>query len=1003
MQNKGLVKIVALLMVVLSAWYLSFTFVSSRYTSAAKEYAQGDPMKEIRYLDSLSNKTVWFGHTLKEVRAQEIGLGLDLKGGMNVVLELNQADVLRSLSGNSQDPNFLKAIEEANKKKTQSQKDFVTLFIEEFHKADPGARLAAIFSTLELKDRIPTTASDSDVEQVLRSEVNDAIDSSFKVLRNRIDRFGVVAPNIQRLENNSRILIELPGIKEPERVRKLLQGAANLEFWETADMSEVFRPLLNANDALAALNKRGSRQEVETPAEVAAPEAEAETAPAETEAAPAEADSTDLSQQVQAQSGTESQLSAEDQKRDNPLLSVLSLNANVNGQAAPGAIVGYAQAADMAMIDSLLSIPEVKAQLPRNIYLRWSAKPYSEEGKVYALYALKSSKRDGSAALSGEVVTEARAEVNNHVGRSDVGVSMHMNNEGAKQWARLTRDNVGKQVAIVLDGLVYSAPVVNGEIPNGVSSITGNFTPDEANDLANTLKSGKMAASVDIVQEDIIGPSLGKEAIKAGIISFVIALIILMLYMCLVYGLLPGMVVNLALVLNFFFTLGILASLHAVLTLAGIAGLVLTLAMAVDANVLIFERIKEELAAGKNMQRAIKDGYGNAFSAIIDSNVTTIITGIILFMFGTGPIRGFATTLVVGLICSFITAVFITRLIFEALAKRGKMDKTTFTTAISKNFLKNPSVNFLAKRKISAAVFGLLIAAGIVALATIGLNAGIDFTGGRNYIVKFDKNVSTAEVASMLNDELAGNVRVINIGTPDQVRISTNYRITDTDPNTDEEIEKLVFEGVKSLLPEGTSFDAFVDKYVQSSQKVGATMADDIQRDALIAVAISLIFMALYILIRFRDIAFSAGAFVSVTVNTFSIIALYAILWKIMPFSMEVDTTFIAALLAIIGYSINDTVVVFDRIREVSGIYPNKNKREVFNNALNSTLARTINTSLTTLITIIVIFILGGPTIRSFTFAMILGVVIGTISTLFVASPIAYLIASRKERNKEEK
>lgn len=1003
MQNKGLVKIVALLMVVLSAWYLSFTFVSSRYTSAAKEYAQGDPMKEIRYLDSLSNKTVWFGHTLKEVRAQEIGLGLDLKGGMNVVLELNQADVLRSLSGNSQDPNFLKAIEEANKKKTQSQKDFVTLFIEEFHKADPGARLAAIFSTLELKDRIPTTASDSDVEKVLRSEVNDAIDSSFKVLRNRIDRFGVVAPNIQRLENNSRILIELPGIKEPERVRKLLQGAANLEFWETADMSEVFRPLLNANDALAALNKRGSRQEVETPAEVAAPEAEAETAPAETEAAPAEADSTDLSQQVQAQSGTESQLSAEDQKRDNPLLSVLSLNANVNGQAAPGAIVGYAQAADMAMIDSLLSIPEVKAQLPRNIYLRWSAKPYSEEGKVYALYALKSSKRDGSAALSGEVVTEARAEVNNHVGRSDVGVSMHMNNEGAKQWARLTRDNVGKQVAIVLDGLVYSAPVVNGEIPNGVSSITGNFTPDEANDLANTLKSGKMAASVDIVQEDIIGPSLGKEAIKAGIISFVIALIILMLYMCLVYGLLPGMVVNLALVLNFFFTLGILASLHAVLTLAGIAGLVLTLAMAVDANVLIFERIKEELAAGKNMQRSIKDGYGNAFSAIIDSNVTTIITGIILFMFGTGPIRGFATTLVVGLICSFITAVFITRLIFEALAKRGKMDKTTFTTAISKNFLKNPSVNFLAKRKISATVFGLLIAAGIAALATIGLNAGIDFTGGRNYIVKFDKNVSTAEVASMLNDELAGNVRVINIGTPDQVRISTNYRITDTNPNTDEEIEKLVFEGVKSLLPEGTSFDAFVDKYVQSSQKVGATMADDIQRDALIAVAISLIFMALYILIRFRDIAFSAGAFVSVTVNTFSIIALYAILWKIMPFSMEVDTTFIAALLAIIGYSINDTVVVFDRIREVSGIYPNKNKREVFNNALNSTLARTINTSLTTLITIIVIFILGGPTIRSFTFAMILGVVIGTISTLFVASPIAYLIASRKERNKEEK
>ncbi|MDO4789415.1 MAG: protein translocase subunit SecDF [Porphyromonas sp.] len=1003
MQNKGLVKIVALLMVVLSAWYLSFSFVSSRYTSAAKEYAQGDPMKEIRYLDSLSNKTVWFGYTLKEVRAQEIGLGLDLKGGMNVVLELNQADVLRSLSGNSQDPNFLKAIEEANKKKTQSQKDFVTLFIEEFHKADPGARLAAIFSTLELKDRISTTASDSDVEKVLRSEVNEAIDSSFKVLRNRIDRFGVVAPNIQRLENNSRILIELPGIKEPERVRKLLQGAANLEFWETADMSEVFRPLLNANDALATLNRRSSLQETEIAVAEETPAAEEETPSVETEKAVAEADSTDLSQQVQAQAGTEPEVSSEEQKRDNPLLSILSLNASVNGEAAPGAIVGYAQAADMAVIDSLLSIPEVKAQLPRNIYLKWSAKPYSEEGKVYALYALKSSKRDGSAALSGEVVTEARAEVNNHVGRSDVGVSMHMNNEGAKQWARITRDNVGKQVAIVLDGLVYSAPVVNGEIPNGVSSITGNFSMDEANDLANTLKSGKMAASVDIVQEDIIGPSLGKEAIKAGVISFIIALVILMLYMCLVYGLLPGMVVNLALVLNFFFTLGILASLHAVLTLAGIAGLVLTLAMAVDANVLIFERIKEELAAGKNMQRAIKDGYGNAFSAIIDSNVTTIITGIILFMFGTGPIRGFATTLVVGLICSFITAVFITRLIFESMAKKGKMDKITFTTGISKNFLKNPAVNFLGKKKISFSAFGALLAIGIVALFTVKLNAGIDFTGGRNYIVKFDQNVSTVEVASMLSDELEGNVRVINIGTPDQVRISTNYRITDTDPNTDEDVEKLVFEGVKSLLPAGTSFDTFVDKYVQSSQKVGATMADDIQRDALIAVTISLIFMALYILIRFRDIAFSVGAFVSVTLNTFSIIALYAILWKIMPFSMEVDTTFIAALLAIIGYSINDTVVVFDRIREVSGIYPNKNKKDVFNNALNSTLARTINTSLTTLITIIVIFILGGPTIRSFTFAMILGVVIGTISTLFVASPIAYMIASRKEKNREEK
>lgn len=989
-QFKGLIRVLAILMVLLSAWYLSFSFVSGKYTRQAKEYAQGDPMKEIKYLDSLSSKKVWFGYTLKEVRDQEIGLGLDLKGGMNVVLELNVADVLRSLSGNSQNPDFLKAMEEAEKKVGSTQKDFITVFIDEFHRINPGARLAAVFSTLELKDRVTTTSTDAEVEKVLRAETNEAIDSSYKVLRNRIDRFGVVAPNIQKLETNGRILVELPGVKEPERVRKLLQGAAKLEFWETATLPELYNALVRANEIIA---QQQAKEDIKASSHETEVAEEASEVKEESKA------QDDLVAQVKSSiEGDSTALqSVEEQRKQFPLFALLQPSVNGANQPIESPVVGYAAAADMPKIDSLLALPAVQAIMPRNIHLRWSAKPQQEQGKIHALYALKSSKRDGSAALGGEVVTNAKADIASEFGKSEPQVSMTMNNEGAKQWARLTRENIGKCVAIVLDDLVYSAPVVNTEIPNGESRISGHFTVDEATDLANTLNSGKMAASVNIIQEDVVGPSLGKEAIKAGVISFIIALVVLMIYMCLLYGFGPGMVVNLALVLNFFFTLGILASLHAVLTLAGIAGLVLTLAMAVDANVLIFERIKEELAAGKNMQRSIQEGYGNALSAIIDSNVTTIITGIILFMFGTGPIRGFATTLVVGLICSFITAVFITRIIFESLAKKGKLEKTTFTTGFSKNFMKDPKFDFLGQRKKSFIIIGVYFLAGIIALITIGLNSGIDFTGGRNYIVKFDQVVKTNEVAAMLSDSMDGSVGVINIGTPDQVRISTNYRIEENSPEVDREIEQLVYEGVKPLLPEGTSFDTFMDNYVQSQQKVGATMADDIKRGAVIAVVISLIFIALYILIRFRDIAFSAGAFVSVTVNTLSIIFIYALLWKIMPFSMEIDTTFVAALLAIIGYSINDTVVVFDRIREVSRNYPKREKRLIFNEAMNSTLSRTINTSATTLIAILVIFILGGTTIRSFTFAMLVGVIVGTLTTLFVASPVAYLIARRKE------
>lgn len=982
MQNKGLVKGVAFVMVLVCAFYLSFTFVSGHYANKAKEYAQGDPMKEIKYLDSLSSQNVWLGYyTLKEVRDNEIGLGLDLKGGMNVILELNVADVVKNLSGNSQDPTFLAAMESAKEIQMRSQKDFISVFIDEFHRVDPGARLAAIFGTLELKDRITTSSTDNEVEKVLRAEVKDAIDSSFKVLRTRIDRFGVVAPNIQRLETNGRILVELPGVKEPERVRKLLQGSANLEFWETYTATEIIPHLQKADMILAQLSKKSGEGVAE---EVLAEDVVAEVDSVATEGAVSGVDSLAMAAGVTATDTEATQIS-----NDHPLLSLLQLQ-NM------GPAVGVARAADMNAIDSMLNIPQVKEILPRQLQLKWSAKEQVEGSKVYVLYAIKQTRRDGSAALSGDVITTAESTIINQHGRQDPGVSMSMNAEGAKEWARLTKENIGRSIAIVLDDVVYSAPNVNTEIPNGQSQISGNFTVDEANDLANTLKSGKMAASVRIVQEDVVGPSLGKEAIKAGIISFIIALILLMIYMCMMYGVLPGLVVNGALILNLFLTLGILASLHAVLTLSGIAGLVLTLGMAVDANVLIFERIKEELRGGKSMLKAIEDGYKNAFSAIIDSNVTTIITGIILYLFGTGPIRGFATTLIIGLICSFITAVFITRLVFERFARKGKMDKVTYTTSISKNFLVDAKLNVVGKMKKGFILPLAIIIAGIAAMFTIGLNSGIDFTGGRNYVVKFDRNVTTDEVAQLLNPMLDGRVSVITIGTPDQVRISTNYRIIENTPEVDADIENKLYEGLKPIIGDNVSHEMFVDKYIQSSQKVGASMADDIKSGAVIAVIISLIFMAIYILIRFRDVAFSIGAFASVTVTTFIIISLYAILWKVMPFSMEIDQNFIAAVLAIIGYSINDTVVVFDRIRETLKDYPTRNRFDVFNHAVNSTLARTFNTSFSTLLVVLVIFFFGGATIRSFTFAIMIGVVFGTYATLFVATPIAYLINNRK-------
>ena len=991
MQNKGFVKVFAVLLTLVCLFYLSFSFVTRHYNNKAAEYAAGDPAKESAYLDSLSTQKVWLGYTLKECREMEITLGLDLKGGMNVVLELNVADVIRSLSNNNQDENFNKALDLAYAHQAGSNKNFIDLFAEEYKALDSNARLSAIFSTFELKDKITPQSTDAQVVAVLKEELQSAIDNSFNVLRTRIDRFGVVSPNIQRLETAGRILVELPGVKEPERVRKLLQGSANLEFWETYKLPEIYQQLVAADNALATLLNKDAQTE-ETAATEEAPAVEAQ---------PAATDSTSNTDSLLAELNQESQENAaatqsmEEFAKQHPLFALLQIS-QYNGQLAPGATVGVAMAKDMDKISEYLNMKQVKELLPRNLSLKWSVKAIDEKEQYFELYALKTSNRDGSPALGGDVVTDANADFVQQVGRSEQMVNMVMNAEGAKAWARLTKENIGNQIAIVLDEMVYSAPNVNDEITGGRSQITGHFTPEEAKDLANVLKSGKMAASVHIVQEDVVGPSLGQEAINAGVISFVIALVLLMVYMCLFYGLVPGLVADGALVLNIFFTMGVLASFQAVLTLPGIAGMVLTLGMAVDANVLIYERTKEELRAGKGLGKAIADGYGNAFSAIFDSNLTSIITGIVLFYFGTGPIRGFATTMIIGLGANFLTAVFLTRIVYEALLAKEKLNNVTFTTSITKDLLQNPKVNFLGARKKGYLIPATIIVLGAISMATIGLNNGIDFTGGRNYVIRFDKEVQTEAVRELLTEQLEGKVSVIQIGTADQVRVSTNYKIDSNDPSVDQEIEQKLYDGVKSLLPDGTTVSQFTDSYIQSSQKVGPSMADDIKNAAILAVIFAMICMAAYILLRFSDISFSIGAFASVATTTLCIISFYTLLWKILPFSMEVDQTFIAAILTIIGYSINDTVVVFDRIRETIALYPKRDRYQVINEALNSTLCRTLNTSLTTLVVVLCIFILGGATIRSFTFAILLGIIVGTYSTLFVATPIAYELQKKK-------
>lgn len=1001
MHNKGLVRWTTIILLLISAYYLSFTVVASIYQGRAKEYAQGDVNREIAYLDSMAPKKVWLGSTLKSVRENQIGLGLDLKGGMNVVLELNVADVLDNLSGKSQDPTFRQALANAVAKQDQTQTDFVSLFVEEFHKIDPNARLSAVFGTLGNKDRINTNSTDDQVVSFLHSSVNEAIDSSHKVLRNRIDQFGVVAPNIQKLEGSNRILVELPGITEPKRVRNLLQGSANLEFWECYVGNEVTEYLISADQVLARLEKvSASAVKTEAPSEETV--AEETVAEESTEATENTSAADDIAQKIAAAADSTATVESSDEtataSSDNPLLARLQLS-----RGSSAAVVGVARKSDRAAIDSMLNLPQVRDVLPRDLEFRWGSKELSEGSNVFELYALKGSRRGNEPALSGDVVTDARSEIDNQQGRQEPKVSMTMNAEGTKEWARITKENLGRPIAIVLDDVVYSAPNVNSEIPNGTSQISGNFTVDEATDLANTLKSGKMAASVRIVQEDVVGPSLGAASIRAGIISFLVALVLLMIYMCLIYGILPGLVVDLALLVNLFLTLGILASIHAVLTLPGIAGMVLTLGMAVDANVLVFERIKEELKKGKTMLKAIQEGYGNAFSAIIDSNVTTILTGLILYFFGSGPIRGFATTLIIGLLCSLLTAVFMTRLIFERRATKGKMNNITFDTRMSRHFLEHPHVNFIGQHKVSLSIAAVLLVIGGIMMAAVGIPRGIDFTGGRNYIVQFDHKVTPGDIDALVSPALDDQVTVIRITSEDQVRISTNYKVETNTPAVDREIETKLYESLKSELPEGTTQDQFVDDFIQSSQKVGSSVADDIKTGAIIAVILSLILMGLYILIRFKDYSFSIGAFASVTFNTLVIIAFYEILWKVMPFTMEIDMNFIAAVLAIIGYSINDTIVVFDRIREELKYHPEMDRTQLFNQSLNITLTRTINTSTSTLLVVLIIFFFGGASMRSFTFAILLGVIFGTLSTLYVASPIAWMINNSKHKKAQAK
>lgn len=993
MQNKGIVIVTAVLLTLASIFYLSFSAATKYYDSQAAKIK--DPIAQQDYKDSVKYLGIY---SYQKCLETQIGLGLDLKGGMNVILEVSVPDVLENLADHKVDAAFVKSMKEARAEHEVSQSDFITLFINAFKKNAPGRHLSEIFATQQLQGKVSPNSSDKDVEKVLRTEVQAAIDNSFLVVRTRIDKFGVVQPNIQKLEGQQgRIMVEMPGINEPERVRKLLQGSANLEFWETYNSDEII-PYLSQLNQREANHRSGAKEKV------------ADSAANDT-ATVAAAEKAEAKAQAKAAFKTKKNAKADDAasmaeaKKQNPLFSIFQPSGN-----GALSLVGYASARDTAEVNKIIYSALAKQILPADCRLLWSAKPADgiQAKNIYELHAIKVTTTNGRAPIEGDVVIDAKDQFNNLTGSPEV--SMTMNSDGARRWAALTKANVGKAIAIVLDGTVYSAPRVNGEISGGQSSISGNFTIEDTKDLANTLKSGRMPAPAHIVQEEVVGPTLGAQSIQQGFISFIFAFIILMIYMVVMYDFIPGMVANGALLLNLFFTMGIMASFQAALTMPGIAGIVLALGMAVDANVLIYERTKEELNKGLGTKQALSLGYSNAFSAIFDSNLTSIITGIILYVFGTGPIRGFATTLIIGICCSFFTAVFLTRLVYENRLKHDKWTKQNFSTRVSRNFMANKNFAFMSSYKTSFTVFGIVILIMLGSFFVRGLSKGIDFTGGRNYVVVLEKQTEPEQVKEALTPLFKGaTVNALALGTDGKtIRISTNYKIESNNPAIDNEVENILYKGLHGagLVTQG-SVEAFKNPDVRaggsivSSTKVGPAVAKDITHGAIISVLFALAAIFLYILVRFRNVAFSVGSTVALAVDATIVIGFFSLLWDVVPFSLEIDQTFIGAILTVIGYSINDKVVVFDRIRENLTLHKKMDLQELFNKSLNETLARTINTSFSTLIVLLCIFCFGGESTRSFSFAMLLGVIFGTLSSIFMAAPVAYLTLGRKIKHEE--
>lgn len=1001
MQNKGIVITTAILLTLASLFYLSFS-AATRYYDAQAERIK-DPIAQQDYKDSVKYLGIY---SYQKCLETQIGLGLDLKGGMNVILEVSVPDVIETLADHKTDAAFKKSMNEAKKEEETSQKDFITLFVNAYHRNAPGHRLAEVFATQQMQGKVSSQSTDSEVEKALRTEAQSAIDNSFNVVRTRIDKFGVVQPNIQKLEGQQgRIMVEMPGIREPERMRKLLQGSANLEFWETFNADEIVPYLVQVDQQVA---NGGHAEKADTAAQAKADEAKAEEAKADVakNEANAKFKIADNTKEETAADKAANTRTEEAMKKQHPLLAILQ----TTGQGALST-VGYANVRDTAAVNAIINSAAAKRILPANLKLLWSAKPADglTVKNVYELHAIKVTSTNGRAPLEGDVITDAKDQFDHLSGAPEV--SMSMNTDGARRWAALTKANVGKAIAIVLDGSVYSAPRVNGEIAGGQSSITGNFTIEDTKDLANTLKSGRMPAPARIVQEEVVGPTLGAQSIQQGIISFVIAFVILMLYMVIMYDVIPGMMANLALIVNLFFTLGILTSFQAALTMSGIAGMVLSLGTAVDANVLIYERTKEELRSGKGIKQSIQLGYSNAFSAIFDSNLTSIITGVILYVFGTGPIRGFATTWIIGIVCSFFTAVFLTRLVYEHQMKKDRWLGQTFCTRFSRNLMQNVNFPFMNIYKKTFALVIVCIAVFAVSFGVRGLSRSIDFTGGRNYVIAFEKAVEPEQVRALLQEAFPGcTSSALALGTDHKtIRISTNYKIESNDPKVDDQAETILFNTLKKAnLVTQKDVKAFKNPDIRTggsivtSTKVGPSIAKDITYGAIISVLIALAAIFIYILIRFHNLAFSVGSTVALAVDTVFVLGIYSLCWGWMPFSLEIDQTFIGALLTVIGYSINDKVVVFDRIRENLGLHPKAELQSLFNDSINQTLARTINTSLSTLIVLLCILFLGGESIRSFAFAMSLGVVIGTLSSIFVASPIAFRVMGRRIKETDE-